>query len=106
MGFYRLQYSQSASAPAEPDLRPAIAGNRTPTLIVKGACDYLSWSSAIGWRTVLPRSQLIYLRGGHNVYQDAPGEVLASVRAFLADRPLPVAPYPGDAAPEDYEGPP
>ena len=106
MGFYRLQYPQSASAPAEPDLRPAIAGNRTPTLIVKGACDYLSWSSAIGWRTVLPRSQLIYLRGGHNVYQDAPGEVLASVRAFLADRPLPVAPYPGDAAPEDYEGPP
>ncbi|GEL20403.1 hypothetical protein PA7_42400 [Pseudonocardia asaccharolytica DSM 44247 = NBRC 16224] len=32
--------------------------------------------------------------------------ILDTVRAFLVGRPLPVAPYEGDAPPSDYEGPP
>jgi proline iminopeptidase len=106
-GFYRLQYPQSVSAPPPSDLRPALAGLPTPTLIIKGSCDYLSWSSATDYRRALPNSSLLYLTGaGHNTYQDRPTEVLAAVRGFLTDRPTPAQHYTGDAAPTGYAGPP
>jgi proline iminopeptidase len=106
-GFYRLQYPQSATAPRRVDPRPRLRGLPTPTLVLKGSCDYLSWRSAAGVRDVLPRSTLVYLPGaGHNAYQDRPDDVLAGIRAFLTGRPGPVPPYPGTAMPGDYEGPP
>lgn len=105
-GFYRLQYPQSAASPPPPDLRPALAGLPTPALILKGSCDYLSWSSAADYRRALPNSALLYLESaGHNTYQDRPAEVLAAIRAFLTGRPLPEAPYTGNSAPADYAGP-
>lgn len=105
-GFYRLQYPQSATAPPPSDLRPALTGLPTPTLILKGSCDYLSWRSAADYRHALPHSTLLYLDGaGHSTYQDRPAEVLAAVRAFLTGRPLPAGPYVGDAAPAGYAGP-
>lgn len=105
LGFYRLQYPQSAAAPAAPDLRPDLSGSDTPALVIKGSCDYLSWSSAVTYVDTFSEAKLIYLRGGHNVHQDAPEEVLAELRAFLTSRPLPIAPYRGTAVPPDYEGP-
>jgi proline iminopeptidase len=78
-------------------------------LIVKGACDYLSWSSAVDYARTLPNARLVYLHGGHNAYQDLPGDYLAVVRAFLADRPLPAALLvdpTGGQPPPDFEGPP
>jgi pimeloyl-ACP methyl ester carboxylesterase len=105
-GFYRLQYPQSAAAPPASDPRPSLSGLSTPTLVLKGSCDYLSWSSAADYRRTLPNSTLLYLEGaGHNTYQDRPVEVLAAVQAFLTGRPLPEAPYIGDAAPADYTAP-
>jgi proline iminopeptidase len=106
-GFYRLQYPQSAAAPPIPDIRPRLAGDPTPTLIIKGQCDYLSWRSAMEYRRLLPRSELWYLRGaGHNVYQDQPAAVLAAIRAFLTGEPPVGQPYPGAAPPPDFQGPP
>lgn len=105
-GFYAMQYPQSATAPAPDDPRPALTGLPTPTLIVKGSCDYLSWSSALDYRHRLPRSRLISLPGaGHNVQQDRPATVLDTIAAFLDDRPLPIAPYRGDRPPPGYQGP-
>lgn len=105
-GFYRLQYPQSAAAPPAPDIRPYLRGRRAPTLIVKGSCDYLSWHSAIIYRTLLPNATLVYLPGaGHNVYQDRPGPVLAAIRAFLAGRKPALRPYTSTAVPPGYEGP-
>ncbi len=105
LGFYRLHYPQSAIAPPERDPRP-LAGDRTPTLVVKGSCDYLSWHSAVEYGTTLADARLVYVRGGHNVYQDAPAQVLATMRASLDGRALPERAYRSDTAPADYQGPP
>lgn len=106
-GFYAMQYPQSATAPPPTDPRVALTGLPTPTLIVKGSCDYLSWHSAVDYRRELPHSALIYLPGaGHNVQHDRPAELRAAVGAFLQDRPLPLTPVTGDRPPPDYRGPP
>jgi pimeloyl-ACP methyl ester carboxylesterase len=105
-GFYAMQYPQSATAPAPVDLRARLTGLPTPTLIVKGGCDYLSWHSAIDYRDRLPHSQLIYLpAAGHNAYQGQPGAFHAAVAAFLADQPVPGRTLIADR-PTDYQGPP
>ncbi len=105
MGFYRLQYPQSAPAPPEPDVRPALTHIATPALVIKGSCDYQSWSSATSYLQTLPNTQLVYLHGGHNTYQDDPQQYLATVRAFLTGRPLPVTPWRGPSIPPDFQGP-
>jgi proline iminopeptidase len=107
LGFYTFQFPQSAAARPWADPRPALARQATPALVIKGSCDYLSWSSGLAYRTALPGARLVYLHhAGHNAYQDQPAAYLAAVRAFLAGRPLPTPPWTGDGAPADYQGPP
>lgn len=105
MGFYRLQYPQSAPAPPEPDVRPALTHIDTLALVIKGSCDYQSWSSATSYLQTLPNARLVYLHGGHNTYQDDPEQYLATVRAFLTGRQLPVMPWRGPSIPPDFQGP-
>ncbi|OFE15190.1 hypothetical protein BA895_22750 [Humibacillus sp. DSM 29435] len=106
-GFYALQYPQSATAHPPRDIRPALTGLPTPTLIFKGSCDYLSWHSATTYRQALPDSELIYLPGaGHNTYQDQPGAVINAIRAFLTAQTPPQAPYQPTTPPDGYQGPP
>ena len=106
LGFYTYQFPQSAAARPWADPRPALARLATPALVIKGSCDYLSWSSGLAYRHALPGAELVYLQGaGHNAYQDQPAAYLAVVRAFLAGRPLPTRPRTGDDVPADYEGP-
>jgi pimeloyl-ACP methyl ester carboxylesterase len=72
-----------------------------------GACDYLSWSSGLAYRRALPNAELVYLRqAGHNAYQDQPAAYLATVRAFLTGRSLPVPARTTGQIPADYQGPP
>jgi proline iminopeptidase len=107
LGFYTYQFPQSAAARPWADPRPALARLATPALVIKGSCDYLSWSSGLAYRHALPRAELVYLHhAGHNAYQDQPAAYLAVVRAFLAGRSLPTPAWTGDAVPADYEGPP
>jgi proline iminopeptidase len=106
LGFYTFQFPQSAAARPFTDPRPALAHLATPALVIKGSCDYLSWSSGLAYRQALPGARLVYLRrAGHNAYQDQPAAFLAVVRAFLAGRPPPVPAWTGDGVPDDYEGP-
>jgi len=80
---------------------------RVPTLVIKGSCDYLSWTSGQEYLGELPDARLLYLEGtGHISYQDEPELYMAGVRAFLLGRPLPEHPYGGTGPPESYEGPP
>ena len=45
LGFYANQYSQSATTRRpHADFLPTVAKSGTPALIIKGRCDYLSWS--------------------------------------------------------------
>ena len=106
LGFYANQYPQSASSPPHRDFLPHLAGQEIPTLIIKGRCDYLSWSSAKQYVRALPKARLLYLNGsGHNAYQDESVHYMAAVRAFLMDGPLPEDPYEDSRTPDGYEGP-
>jgi proline iminopeptidase len=107
LGFYAYQFPQSAAARPWADPRPALSRLHTPALVVKGSCDYLSWSSGLAYLRAVPGSRLAYLHhAGHNSYQDQPAAFLATVRAFLAGRPLPEPARTATAVPADYEGPP
>jgi proline iminopeptidase len=107
LGFFANQYPQSAARKPHADFLPDLEGLSIPTLVIKGRCDYLSWSSAQEYLKVLPDARLLYLRdSGHNAYQDEPERYMSEVRAFLLDRPLPEHPYAGSNPPEGYEGPP
>jgi proline iminopeptidase len=87
-----------------PWLRPALAGLPTPALVIKGACDYLTWASAVDYLHVLPKATLVYLpAAGHNAYQDQPERFLADLRAFLVGAPPPDA-VAETGPPNDYEG--
>jgi proline iminopeptidase len=107
LGFFAHYYPQSATSPAPADPRPELAARVTPALVLKGSCDYQTWSSAVEYVQALPEAQLVYLSGaGHNAYQDQPDRYLAVVTAFLLDRSLPEPRYQGAHPPDDYEPPP
>jgi proline iminopeptidase len=107
LGFYAHYYPQSATSPPHADFLPDLAGQETVTLVIKGRCDYLSWSSAREYLEALPDARLLYLDGsGHNAYQDEPERYIAGVRALLLGLPSPERPYEGNRPPDDFEGPP
>lgn len=105
LGFYAHYYPQSATSPPHGNFLPDLAGQDAPTLVIKGRCDYLSWSSATRYVRALSGARLVYLDGaGHNAYQDGPGRYMDVVRAFLSGKPPAEPAHPRDVAPEGYEG--
>ena len=102
-GFYALQYPQSAASDPRTDPRRALRGLATPTLILKGSCDYLSWPDHD--RTLSDVTVRYYRGAGHNITQDRPDDAFAAIRAFLTDAQLPQPPHQGANAPDDFEGP-
>jgi proline iminopeptidase len=106
LGYYANEFPQSAAAADHADVRPALRRVATPSLIIKGSCDYLSWSSAIGYEKALPHTTLEYVHdAGHDLYADQPTTVMGLMRAFLGGRALPQQPYAGTKKPGDYQGP-
>lgn len=89
-----------------PDLRADLAAVDIPVLIVKPQCDYLPWTFGTDLATSLPDARLVYLPGaGHSLHAERPDAVRSLLRAFLADRPLPIAPLEDLAPPADLRGP-
>jgi proline iminopeptidase len=98
-------YAYAIPRPPQPDLQSALDGLPTPALVIKGACDYLTWTSAQDYLQALPNATLVYLpAAGHNAYQDQPERFLANIRAFLAGAPPPDA-VADTGRPDTYEGP-
>lgn len=105
LGFYALQFPQSARAVPPEDFTAALQQYQIPTLVIKGSCDYMSWASAFEYVDAFRSGpvQIVYLSGaGHNAYQDRPEEFYANLKAFLNDRPLPNL-YAGRGVPADFE---
>lgn len=103
LGFYVNQTPQAIGASEIQDIRGKLNNIDTHALIIKGACDYLSWSSALEYLKPLINSEMVYLlKTGHNAYQDKPEEVMQIIRAFISNQPLPVSVYEGTEQPLDY----
>lgn len=84
----------SKDAEKSKDIRPSLRQNQTPALILRGECDYLTWEHIQQYNQTLPNATLLYLENaGHIAYMEKPELYLAAVRAFLLERPLPLAPY-------------
>jgi proline iminopeptidase len=83
------------------DPRPNFASLQTPALILRGACDYIPWESTLGYKQALQNSNLILIENaGHALTEAQPDKVFASIRAFLTDQPLPIAPYTSAQPPQ------
>jgi proline iminopeptidase len=82
------------------DLRHAFSRVLVPLLILRGGCDYIRWEAALQYKTAFRNSTLLYVPdAGHAFGYDQPQIYAAAVRAFLLDRPLPIAPYESTVAP-------
>lgn len=105
-GFFANAMLLRPAAWGDVDPHPALRQVDTPALIIKGQCDYLSWSSATDYRDTLPNARLIYVpSAGHRVYAERPDVFSAAVEAFLDGRPLPSPVVTGPKPPPGYEGP-
>lgn len=83
------------------DPRPNLAPLQTPALILRGACDYIPWESTLSYKQSLQNSNLIIIENaGHALTEAQPEKVLASIRAFLTEQPLPITPYTSEQPPQ------
>jgi proline iminopeptidase len=88
-------YAGLAERALSDPLRESLARSPVPVLIVKGACDEQSWSSAVAYRRALPAARFAYAGDG--------AAYLKALRAFLAGRPIDA--YDGEDPPPGYRGP-
>lgn len=83
------------------DPRLNLTSLQTPVLIMRGACDYIPWESTLSYKQTLPNSTLILIENaGHALTESQPEVVLASMRAFLTNQPLPIEPYTSEQPPQ------
>lgn len=83
------------------DPRPNLKSLKTPALILRGTCDYIPWESTFSYKQSLQNSNLVIIENaGHALTEAQPEKVLASIRAFLTDQPLPIEPYTSEQPPQ------
>jgi len=83
--------SRFTRPPRRADAHAALSANRTPTLILRGECDYIASRVAAAYKNTLPNATLVVVpRAGHRMYYEQPEWYLAVVRAFLLEQPLPL----------------
>ncbi len=105
-GFYVLAMLTGRRAWRGVDPHVALRRLRTPVLILKGQCDFLSWASAIDYRDTFANSRLIYVPGaGHRLFAERPRAFATIVAAFFAGQALPMAAATGSHPPAGYDGP-
>ncbi|MGD9544261.1 MAG: alpha/beta fold hydrolase [Methylocystis sp.] len=105
-GFYAHAKLMRPEAWGGVDPHAALRALDTPALILKGECDYLTWSSAIDYRDTLPNARMIYLpSAGHRLYAERREAFVAAVTTFLDGRELPFPLTTRSRPPEGYRGP-
>ncbi len=99
IGYYAFAFT-SKDADRLKDPRLDLSNNQIPALILRGKYDYLNWKDAYGYKQNLPNAKLLYFKNsGHLLYEER-HLYLASVRAFLLDRSLPLPPYRSNTPPQ------
>jgi len=93
LGYFAYSYTLD-DALRIPDPRPALAEPETPTLIVRGFCDYIRWQVAYDYLQVLRDArQVSTSASGHLLWMEQP-EILETVMIpFLAGEPVPLSYY-------------
>jgi proline iminopeptidase len=82
-----------ASQDSYPDPRPALKQNSTPSLILRGECDFVPLAVAQEYADTLPKATLVRVpKAGHAIFGAQPELTLSLLRAFLLDEPLPAVP--------------
>ncbi|WP_055533460.1 alpha/beta fold hydrolase [Streptomyces graminilatus] len=88
-GFYNNQMTRK-DFERIPDPRPRLRTAHVPSLIMRGECDFIKPAVTAEYRSVLPDSRLVIVKGaGHSVSGGQPHRFTALLRAFLLDKPLP-----------------
>lgn len=104
LGFYANQTPQSLDHPPVPDITARLRTVDVPALVLKGQCDYIDWKTAATYVQTIPGSKMAYLHGaGHDLKNDTPNVYLATVRAFLANKPVPHLLTTPTVQPADYQ---
>lgn len=109
-GFYDNIFTTRNAGTAHPKISPRailiLASDNTPSLIMTGSCNYISWAATWQYKTTLPGSTLLYFQdAGHVIYLDQPSLYLASIQAFLLGKPLPLQPWTSPQPPDSFKGP-
>jgi pimeloyl-ACP methyl ester carboxylesterase len=99
-GAWALEMTSRSLIARADDPKAALKLNPTPTLILKGKCDFMIWDVAREYRDTLPKAQLAALDGGgHVLYWEEGRRVRQLLNAFLRGRALPIAPYTAPHSP-------
>lgn len=102
--FYANQVPQTWHRPPVPDIAPRLRTLHVPALVLKGQCDYVDWHTAAEYIKAIPGARLAYLRrAGHDIRTDRPAAYQATIRAFLARRPIPHLLAAPTRGPADYQ---
>ncbi len=73
------------------DPQAALRSNNTPVLIMRGECDYIRQENALKYKESLPNAILLEVpQAGHALTSTQTEAVLATIRAFLNEWPLPI----------------
>lgn len=80
---------QSLKQAADP--QPLLQTNQTPVLILRGECDYIPWTATYRYKETFSKATLVLIeQAGHALLSTQPEIALATMRAFLTGKPLPL----------------
>jgi len=104
VGYYANQVPQLH--PDNPGIdRSRLASVTAPVLVIKPACDYVSWRTAAEYLDVFPTARMVLLPDtGHQAYLERPDAYSQLVGDFLAGRALPLPVQNGQTIPPGYRG--
>jgi pimeloyl-ACP methyl ester carboxylesterase len=108
-GFYDGVFAGNNAASIHPKVNPRtiLSSDSTPTLIMTGSANFVSWAPTWQYKTTLPNSTLLYFQdAGHDIFLDQPQLCYASIQAFLLGTSLPIQPWTSSQPPSTYQGPP
>jgi len=106
VGYYAHYVPQLHPDPADVPLRlDQLALLKVPVLVIKPACDYVTWSAVADYRRAFPQTQLVMLPdAGHVACLEQPELYTNLVHAFLSGQELPLPTLDADTLPEGYRG--